>query len=555
MSTRLSRRSLLAGLPAMPTLALAGCDEGRYDAGYPGRTLRAARGEGVRVIVENRLSDIITVQRHGMHQWTALEPRADRRASFGRISSSAKPQGWRVCIGWLLTILLAAVGAPVAPAFAEPEPVTTTDVTLVGGGGVILHGIVVAPRPTGKRRPALVMLEGAGHRGRQELQPAAEVFARHGVITLMYDKRTVGYSLLRRDYDLLAADAVAAVAVLATRSDVDPSRLGLWAQSEGAYVAPLACRRSSAVKFVITVGAIGVTPAVQTAWGYDQFLRRAGVGAGLPHTLEITALRTMISAGLFPEANFDPVPAWQQVRQPVLAEWGEFDRVALPRESSTAIEDALRRGGNTRYTMRFISGVRHNLNLTTDGGFDRIMSLPADYGAYERHWLDDLARTEPPRLGTPPTTETPPPVLAPLSGAAALMHVGFILTLTMAFAFYPLARLVSRIRRRSMAPGLGGTERLLVAAGLSTTLGLPVYLLFLMITAANVIGPVVVGRPIPWLLLQGSTATVGVCTIVIAVRWWRSRRPADRTDHHRRILVPAGAVLLGWVGYWGLLVP
>jgi hypothetical protein len=342
---------------------------------------------------------------------------------------------------------------------------------------------------------------------------------------------------------------------LATRGDVDPSRLGLWAQSEGAYVAPLACGRSSAVKFVITVGAVGVTPAVQTAWGYDQFLRHAGVDAGLPHTLEITALQTMISAGLFPEANFDPIPAWQQLRQPVLAEWGEFDRVALPRESSTAIEEALRRGGNTRYTMRFISGVRHNLNFTADGGFDRITSLPDDYGVYERHWIDDLARTEPSQLGSPPTTETPPPVLVPLSGAAALVHLGLILTLTIGFAFYPLANLMGRMRRRSMTSGLDGTQRLIVAAGLFTTLGLPVYLLFLMITAANVIGPVVVGRPLPWLLLQGSTATVGVCTLVIAVRWWRSRHGGERTDHHRLILVAAGAVLLGWVGYWGLLVP
>ena len=222
---------------------------------------------------------------------------------------------------------------------------------------------------SGEPRPARAPTGGGGVRP-----------ARRGVITVIYDKRKVGYSLLRRDYGLLADDAVAAVALLATQRDVDPSRLGLWAQSEGAYVAPLACRRSSAVKFVITVGAVGVTPAVQTSWGYDQFLRHAGVGGGLPHTLEITALRTMISAGLFPEANYDPTPAWQQVRQPVLAEWGEFDRVALPRESSTAIEEALSRGGNTHYTMRFISGVRHNLNLTADGGFDRITSLPADYG-------------------------------------------------------------------------------------------------------------------------------------------------------------------------------
>ena len=123
MSARLSRRSLLAGLAAMPTLAIMGCEDdrteaapistvdtlsfdnrlripalaestvddngvrtfrlavvagsveflsglstptwgytdGRYDAGYLGPTLRATRGERVRVMVENRLSEITTV--------------------------------------------------------------------------------------------------------------------------------------------------------------------------------------------------------------------------------------------------------------------------------------------------------------------------------------------------------------------------------------------------------------------------------------------------------------------------------------------------------------
>jgi bilirubin oxidase len=44
-----------------------GYTDGRYDAGYLGPTLRAARGEQVRVIVENRLSEITTVHWHGMH--------------------------------------------------------------------------------------------------------------------------------------------------------------------------------------------------------------------------------------------------------------------------------------------------------------------------------------------------------------------------------------------------------------------------------------------------------------------------------------------------------
>jgi hypothetical protein len=150
-------------------------------------------------------------------------------------------------------------------------------------------------------------------------------------------------------------------------------------------------------------------------------------------------------------------------------------------------------------------------------------------------------------------------VLAPLSGAAPWVHLVLILSLTLGFALYFLAGLVGRIRRRSMVSELGAsglrTQRLIVAAGLFTTLGLPLYLLFLMITAANVIGPVVVGRPLPWLLLQGSALAVGVCTILIAVKWSRSRRRGEPIDHDRLILAAAGVVLLGWAGYWGLLVP
>jgi FtsP/CotA-like multicopper oxidase with cupredoxin domain len=129
MFARISRRTLLAGLAAMPALTLVGCEldrttagplstvdtldfsnrlripalaestvepdgvrvfnlsategsaeflpgvstrtwgytDGRYGAGYLGPTLRAARGERVRVIVENRLPESTTVHWHGMH--------------------------------------------------------------------------------------------------------------------------------------------------------------------------------------------------------------------------------------------------------------------------------------------------------------------------------------------------------------------------------------------------------------------------------------------------------------------------------------------------------
>ena len=208
------------------------------------------------------------------------------------------------------------------------------------------------------------MVQGAGNRGRQELRAEADAFASHGIATLIYDKRTVGYSLLHRDYSVLADDALAGLRLLRSRTDVDPAQTGLWAQSEGAWVAPLAANRSTDVKFLITVGAIGVTPARQTAWANGEYLRHAGVSGSLPHMMQVTSMRMAIGAGLFPQANYDPVPAWEHLHQPVLAQWGEFERVAVPQESTQIIQQALQRGGNTHYTIRFVPGVRHNLNLT-----------------------------------------------------------------------------------------------------------------------------------------------------------------------------------------------
>ena len=122
---------------------------------------------------------------------------------------------------------------------------------------------------------------GAGNRGRRELQPAAEAFARHGIVTLIYDKRRVGYSLLRRDFVLLAADAVAAVAVLSTRatlthlaSDCGPNRRGPTSPRSPAVGQCGQVRDHSRRGRGDSSGAdrLGLRP----------FLRHAGVAAGLP---------------------------------------------------------------------------------------------------------------------------------------------------------------------------------------------------------------------------------------------------------------------------------
>ena len=72
----------------------------------------------------------------------------------------------------------------------------------------------------------------------------------------------------------------------------------------------------------------------------------------------------------------------------------------------------------------------------------------------------------------------------------------------------------------------------------------------MMATAANIIGPVLSGRPIPWLILQIlAVATVAV-TLATAAAWRRHHRNltrppcADRPARRRRPAVPTLGSLL-----------
>lgn len=136
--------------------------------------------------------------------------------------------------------------------------VRSTEVSITVSDGATRHGTVVAPADIAAPGPAMVLVHGGGAGPREWLRQEAEAFARAGIVTLIYDKRTDGYTLTQRSYQRLADDALAAVRRLRTWPGVDPDRVGLWGVSEGGWVAPLAAVASEEVAFVITVGASGV---------------------------------------------------------------------------------------------------------------------------------------------------------------------------------------------------------------------------------------------------------------------------------------------------------
>ncbi|WP_143166480.1 alpha/beta hydrolase family protein [Streptomyces atratus] len=430
--------------------------------------------------------------------------------------------------------------SPTAAATPTDDRPASTEVSFTGADGVRLYGTVLSPTAVGGDRPALVMVPGAGPGGRSELRAAAESYARHGIVALIYDKRTTGYSTLHRDYSLLADDALAALRLLRDRPGVDRAGTGMWGLSEGAWAVSLAANRSADVSFVITAGAVGMEPARQQAWAYGEYLAHAGVSGSLPHTMQGSFTRQLVGAGLFPEADYDPVPTWQHVRQPVLAEWGTLDREAAPQESSRIIARALYRGGNRHYTIRFVPDVRHNLNATRDHGFDRISRLPSDYADFETAWIERLSRGLPPRSIDPaPHQQRQTRALpSPVWYDAGQVQLAALCVLAIGFVGYPLCALVRRVGKgRGRVPSLRAA-RWLSGTGLAVIVGMPIYLLFLALTAAGVTGPVLLGRTLPWLALQLLAVAVVGATVWTGVSWWHGRGRAGRAESVRLGLQP-----------------
>ncbi|MES4903148.1 MULTISPECIES: prolyl oligopeptidase family serine peptidase [unclassified Streptomyces] len=455
-----------------------------------------------------------------------------------------------VLSGVLASALLLA--APVA--YADGDGLVRQEVTFRGGGGLVLHGTVLSKDGVPGRRPGIVLVGGSGAGPREEYRQEAEAFARAGITTLVYDKRTVGYSRLHRDFGLLADDALAGVRLLRSRSGVNPRQVGLWGFSEGGWVAPLAASRSADVAFVVTIGGPGYDPLRTETWNLATHLRHQGVGGSFRHTVAGPAAQFLGSTGLFPAAGYDPLPVLEQLhRTPVLALWGDHDTQVPPRESARIFREALARAGNRHAVIGFVAGGAHNGHRTSDG-FDRIGGplfhgkklgeLTPSYAQTMTSWVRAVAAGHPPASSAAPAPEQ---ALAttPVPGHAWYVWLAPALLL-LGFAAYPVSALLRRGPVLRPVRWLAGLGLLAVVAAVACPLAV-------FVVRDGAAAPVVWGRPAVWLVVQGLAAAVVVSACVSAAALWR-RRPAPSWAAWLR-LAPVGLAAVGfvpWAVWWGV---
>ncbi|MBP2705744.1 prolyl oligopeptidase family serine peptidase [Microbispora sp. RL4-1S] len=369
-------------------------------------------------------------------------------------------------IAGTLMVVLAALGHLISPPAFDPPPLSAspefrslpaqpsaevrpvaatapvgTQTVSVSARGETLRATIRYPMTPG-RHPAMVFVQGSGSGDGGEFTVQAEWLAKAGIVTLAYDKRTVGYSFRSRDFTLLADDADRMLRVLRARPDVDPARAGLWGVSEGGWVVPVAAARDPAASFVVLVSSPNVSPLRQVAWALNEQLLRLHAPGGVRDLLT----RAMGGVG-FDFLRYDGVPALRGVHQPVLALYGTMDPSIPFVESTETLTRSLEQGGNTDYTIRYLAGADHAMRL--NGGRYAPGYLPT-----LANWINGLPGTAKPSLpiaGATPVQrfEAADVPAAPWWGDGTFLW----LTLCLAAVGYvaaPVTEMVVRLRGRDL---------------------------------------------------------------------------------------------------------
>lgn len=309
----------------------------------------------------------------------------------------------------------------------KPYPYKEAEITFANAqAGISLSGTLTLPRGPGAF-PAAILLAGSGPLDRDEADSGhrpflilADYLTRKGIAVLRYDKRGIGKST--GDYDNattadFASDAEAALVFLKSRKEIDVRKIGMIGHSEGGVIAPMIASRSSDVAWIVMLAGPATKGAETLILQSDLIARAAGMTdeqvaksldfdrqaymlvrqekdrGVLENKLDDLVKVSELGPAMAPAVlqrqihwtsspwfhyflDYDPAPALQDTKCPVLALSGEKDLQVPPKENLPLLRKALEDGGNKDFQIVELPGLNHLFQHC-------YMGLPAESRAIE----------------------------------------------------------------------------------------------------------------------------------------------------------------------------
>lgn len=285
--------------------------------------------------------------------------------------------------------------------------------------------------------PVAVLISGSGPQNRNEELAGHKPFlvisdylTRNGIAVLRFDDRGTGEST--GDFKAatsmdFATDVESAVSYLKTRKDIDHNHIGLIGHSEGGIIAPIVASENNGIDYIVLMAGVGIrgnellalqgkligkaagqsdAEVERSAAVRQKMIDMAMASENIPalrndltHYL-IRETENRNSQNLVPEGidthqyiksqtdfmatpwmvyflRHDPAKVLKKVTCPVLAINGSKDLQVPSKENLSAIGKALKEGGNTKVTLKELSGLNHLFQESETGS-------PIEYSTIEQ---------------------------------------------------------------------------------------------------------------------------------------------------------------------------
>ena len=258
--------------------------------------------------------------------------------------------------------MTAFVLAPLLSVALSPAPPNPVELKIASKGAT-LAATLQFPATGRAPYPAIVLAHGSGLVTRDQLTGLTNRFLGMGLAVLSYDKRGVGQSTgtyvnvgTARSveiFGLLGDDALAGLALLKARKDIDARRIGLGGASQAGWITPLAASRSKDVSFLVILSGPAVTVGEEI-----EYSRLAGEDPGSLKGLSDAEISRRMKLFKGPY-GYNPVPVLETLATPSIWIEGEYDR-SVPMAQTLATLERIRQSGRP-ITVVKLPGANHGL--------------------------------------------------------------------------------------------------------------------------------------------------------------------------------------------------
>jgi predicted esterase len=308
---------------------------------------------------------------------------------------------------------------------ADEKLLSTEDIGYESNG-LKLNGTIFYPAPRKDNNMGLIIVTSSGNSDRSASRAEAQLFAKRGFTTFIYDKRGTGISegnWPKASIEELASDDINAIKRFSEKTTIPLNRIGIKGSSQGATKIPYILNELKELKYGIVVSCPGTTLLesdlnywknrntknlginIEQATSFERKVFETIAGNISKETLEkeINLIKsqdwyTMVWIPKLDEIeidkklNYTPIPYFEKTKQPVLIVQGSLDEI-IPEDSYEVITEALKKAQNKNYEIVLLQGASHSMYYIGQSDFPYWSKLHPEYVATLENWINTISVT------------------------------------------------------------------------------------------------------------------------------------------------------------------